>query len=96
MSDPSIYTMDHPKFIMPNQKEESITTKRVFISGYELSPHAAANFTRRHLAEHLRSNVSTVFNLKSTLCTKLLNYFLCNVVEKDRARGYKTFHTQLS
>ena len=74
-----------------NQKEESITTKRVFISGYELSPHAAANFTRRHLAEHLRSNVSNLFNLKSTLCTKLLNYFLCNVVEKKQARGYKTF-----
>jgi len=27
--------------------------------GYELSPHAAANFTRRNLAESLRSRVSS-------------------------------------
>ena len=27
--DPSIYTMDHPKFIVSNQKEESISAIRV-------------------------------------------------------------------
>ena len=27
--DPSIYTMDHPKFIVSNQMEESISTQRV-------------------------------------------------------------------
>ena len=27
--DPSIYTMDHPMFIVSNQKEESISTLRV-------------------------------------------------------------------
>ena len=28
--DPSIYTMDHPKFIVSNQKEEFMSTYRVF------------------------------------------------------------------
>lgn len=31
-------------------------------NGYELSPTAAANFTRRNLAEALRSRVSTVIH----------------------------------
>jgi 20S proteasome subunit beta 4 len=29
-----------------------------FLSGYELSPHAAANFTRKNMADFLRSRVS--------------------------------------
>lgn len=32
-------------------------------NGYELSPHAAANFTRRNMAESLRSNSRKIVNL---------------------------------
>lgn len=43
-------------------------------NSYELGPSAAANFTRRYLAEYLRSSVSKI-NL-SEICTILiiLNY----------------------
>ena len=33
----------------------------VKILGYELTPHAAANFTRRNLADALRSSVSILY-----------------------------------
>ena len=32
-------------------------------NGYELSPKASANFTRRNLADYLRSRVSYMLNL---------------------------------
>lgn len=33
----------------------------VFFLGYELSPAAAANFTRKNLADYLRSRVTILF-----------------------------------
>lgn len=35
-----------------------VTHLCLFFSGYELSPSAAANFTRKNLAEYLRSRVN--------------------------------------
>lgn len=40
-----------------------ITSVLIFFQGYELSPSAAANFTRKNLAEYLRSRV----NISDTL-----------------------------
>lgn len=37
------------------------------LSGYELSPSAAANFTRKNLAEYLRSRVITMTHEKLRL-----------------------------
>lgn len=34
-------------------------------NGYELGPTAAANFTRRNLAEYLRSSVSTLDSIRA-------------------------------
>lgn len=50
-----------------------LTKKNVFLLiscvfgsslGYELSPSAAANFTRKNLAEYLRSRVITIMHKK--------------------------------
>ena len=46
----------------------------VKILGYELTPHAAANFTRRNLADALRSSVSILywFLVKSNYYSRFL------------------------
>ena len=52
--------------------------------GYELSPHAAANFTRRNLADYLRSRVT--MSLTNNKCEKvnhvmyMYDYFYDNFI----------------
>lgn len=51
-----------------------------FFLGYELSPAAAANFTRKNLADYLRSRVSIYSTFSTacfTLCAVVTN---CNVI----------------
>lgn len=55
-------------------------------NGYELSPKAAANFTRKDLADNLRSQVNHYFFMSNDLLFLYNNYLGC-IPRKFTSRG---------